>query len=263
MFWLCPKKTVAAVTDVVPYASSALYLIYGMDGNGATSYEIDNGAVATFWCGQHFDLDGKHYYTGFAYATPNKYGRDAEETFPDPDQGVSISQATFLLVAPGSERPWMLFHAQQYVGTFGTHECADTRDEKRPTQSFVLSNGHLLLAVPTSSFNNGVSSTAFALFTFDPVKNDLGDYQGWTYHGTLAAGEDNGASSDEEGSVPHVSSTGSLRVHPASDALMPTLEVVLQGTVVAGSGKARVLDAADAVRYGYDEASVQYTPLGF
>ncbi|RJU09813.1 hypothetical protein XcmpCFBP7700_00165 [Xanthomonas campestris] len=256
------ENTVAAVTDVAPYAGSVLYLIYGMDGDGATSYEIDNGAVATFWCGQHFDLDGKHYYTGFAYATPNKYGSDAEETFADPGQGVSLSQATFLLVAPGSERPWMLFHAQQYVGTFGGYERADAHDEKRPTQSFVLSNGHLLLAVPTSSFSNGISSTGFAVLTFDPAKNDLGDYRGWVYRGTLAAGEDNGASADEQGNVPHASSTGSLRVHSDPGAVMPILEVVLQGTVVAGPGTTRALDATDTERYRYDATSGQYIPAG-
>lgn len=42
-------NTVASATEVAPYAGSVLYLIYGVDGDGATSYEIDNGAVATFW----------------------------------------------------------------------------------------------------------------------------------------------------------------------------------------------------------------------
>ncbi|UUE99652.1 hypothetical protein NDY24_07920 [Xanthomonas hortorum pv. pelargonii] len=74
-------NTVASATEVAPYAGSVLYLIYGVDGDGATSHEIDNGAMATFWGGQHFDLDGRHYYTGFAYATPNKYGNDEAETF--------------------------------------------------------------------------------------------------------------------------------------------------------------------------------------
>ncbi|MEA9557167.1 hypothetical protein VC273_14980 [Xanthomonas nasturtii] len=255
------EKAVVAVTDVAPYAVSVLYLIYGIDGDGATSYEIDNGAVATFWCGQHFELEGKHYYTGFAYASPNKYGNDPAETFPDPGQGVSISQATFQLVAPGSERPWMLFHAQQHVGTFGGYERADAFDDKRPTQSFVLNNGHLLLAVPTSSFSNGVTSNGLALFTFDPYKNDLGDYQGWVYRGTLPAGEDNGASVDEEGGVPHVTSTGNLRVQFDTDAPMPALEVALQGTAIAGSGEIRVLGAGDIVRYGYDQPSGQYVPV--
>ncbi|CAD0354939.1 hypothetical protein [Xanthomonas hortorum] len=254
-------NTVASATEVAPYAGSVLYLIYGVDGDGATSYEIDNGAVATFWGGQHFDLDGRHYYTGFAYATPNKYGNDEAETFPDPGVGVSISQATFLLTAPGTERPWMLFHAQQYVGTFGGYERADTFDDTRAWQSFVLSNGHLLLAVATSSFSNGVTSNGFALFTFDPNKNDLGDYQGWVYRGTLAAGEDNGPSSDEEGGVPHVVSTGILSVTPDPAATMPALQVVLQGTVIAGPGKTRMLDATDIARYRYDQASGQYLPM--
>ncbi|SOU05589.1 hypothetical protein [Xanthomonas arboricola] len=254
------NDTQVAVTVAPPYPGSVLYLIYGTDGDGALSYEIDNGAVASFWHGQHFDLDGKHYYTGFAYATPNKYGNDEAETFPDPGEGVSISQATFLLTAPDSERPWRLFHAQQYVGRFGGDERADAVDETRKPQRHLLDNGHLLLAVPTSSFGNGVTSFGFALFTFDPDKNDLGDYQGWVYRGTLAAGEDNELSSDEEGSVPHVSSRGTLSFQPVPGERMPALHVALQGTVISGPGQVRMLDASDAVVYVYDQASDQYLP---
>lgn len=250
----------AVATEAPPYPGSVLYLIYGMDGDGALSYEIDNGAVASFWYGQHFDLGGKHYYTGFAYATPNKYGNDDAETFPDPGEGVSISQATFLLTAPGSERPWMLFHAQQYVGSFGGYERADAIDETRKPQQHVLDNGQLLLAVPTSSFGNGITSLGFALFTFDPDKNDLGDYQGWVYRGTVAAGEDNEASSDEEGTVPHVSSVGTLSFQAVPGEPMPALHVALRGTAIAGPGRARMLDASDTVAYAYDQASGQYQP---
>ncbi|MBN6113114.1 hypothetical protein [Xanthomonas bonasiae] len=250
----------AVATEAPPYPGSVLYLIYGIDGDGALSYEIDNGAVASFWHGQHFDLGGKHYYTGFAYATPNKYGNDDTETFPDPGEGVSISQATFLLTAPGSERPWMLWHAQQYVGSFGGYERADALDETRKPQQHVLDNGHLLLAVPTSSFGNGVTSASFALFTFDPDKNDLGDYRGWVYLGTVAAGEDNEASSDEEGVVPHVSSVGTLSFETVPGEPMPALRVALSGTAIAGPGRARMLDASDAVVYAYDQASGQYLP---
>ncbi len=250
----------AVATEAPPYPGSVLYLIYGIDGDGALSYEIDNGAVASFWHGQHFDLDGKHYYTGFAYATPNKYGNDQAETFPDPGEGVSISQATFLLTAPGSERPWMLLHAQQYVGTFGAYERADALDETCKPQHQVLDNGHLLLAVPTSSFGNGVTSAGFALFTFDPDKNDLGDYEGWVYRGTVAAGEDNEASSDEEGVVPHVSSIGTLSFQPVPGEPMPAVQVTLSGTAIAGPGRARMLDVSDAVVYAYDQTSGQYLP---
>ncbi|MBB4598216.1 hypothetical protein [Xanthomonas arboricola] len=254
------NDTQVAVTVAPPYPGSVLYLIYGMDGDGALSYEIDNGAVASFWHGQHFDLDGKHYYTGFAYATPNKYGNDEAETFPDPGEGVSISQATFLLTAPDSERPWRLFHAQQYVGRFGGDERADAVDETRKAQRHILDNGHLLLAVPTSSFGNGVTSFGFALFTFDPDKNDLGGYQGWVYRGTLAAGEDNELSSDAEGSVAHVSSRGTLSFQPVPGGRMPAMQVVLQGTVLSGPGQVRMLDASDAVIYVYDQTSGQYLP---
>jgi hypothetical protein len=250
----------AVANEAPPYPGSVLYLIYGRDGDGALSYEIDNGAVASFWYGQHFELGGKHYYTGFAYATRGKYGNGDEETFSSPGEGVSLSQATFVLTAPGSERPWMIFHAQRYVGAFGSYERADAVDEKRKPQQHVLDNGQLLLAVPTSSFGNGVTSFGFALFTFDPDKNDLGDYQGWVYRGTVAAGEDNEASSDEEGVVPHVSSAGTLSFQPALGAALPDVHVALRGTAIAGPGRARMLDASDAVVYAYDQASGQYLP---
>jgi hypothetical protein len=250
----------AVASEAPPYPGSVLYLIYGIDGDGALSYEIDNGAVASFWCGQHFDLGGKHYYTGFAYATPNKYGSDDSETFPNPGEGVSISQATFRLIAPGTERPWMLLHAQQFVGSFGAYERADAVDETRKPQQHVLDNGHLLLAVPTSSFDNGVTSLGFALFTFDPDKHDLGGYQGWVYRGTVAAGEDNEASSDADGVVPHVSSLGTLQFSPVPGAALPDVHVALRGTAIAGPSRARLLDASDTVVYAYDQASEQYLP---
>ncbi|CTP82966.1 hypothetical protein A6R71_14130 [Xanthomonas translucens pv. arrhenatheri] len=250
----------AVATEAPPYPVSVLYLIYGIDGDGAISYEIDNGAVASFWCGQQFDLGGKHYYTGFAYATRGKYGNDDEDTFPGPDESVSLSQATFVLTDPGSERPWTVFHAQRYVGAFGSYERADAVDEKREPQQHVLDNGHLLLALPTSSFGNGVTSAGFALFTFDPNKNELGGYEAWVYRGTVAAGEDNEASSDEEGVVPHVSSVGTLRFQPLTGEPMPAVQIALSGTAIAGPGRARMLDASDVVLYAYDQASGQYLP---
>ncbi|MBC3970964.1 hypothetical protein [Xanthomonas translucens] len=244
----------------VPAPGQVLADIYGMKGDGSASYTIDNNALASFWYGYRFDLGGKQYYTGFANAGPEKYGKSEEETTPDPAVGVSISQATYVLDSTDGKPTWTLFHAQQWAGDFGSNEKADTLDQKRKPQSTETKDGHLLLALPTSSFGNGVTSAGFALFTFDPNKNELGGYEGWVYRGTVAAGEDNEASSDEEGLVPHVSSVGTLRFQPVPGEPLPAVQVALSGTAIAGPGRARMLDASDAVRYAYDQASGQYLP---
>ena len=44
-----------------PSPSSALYLIYQKDGDGADSYEVENGSWTTYWYGYQFDLDGRQY----------------------------------------------------------------------------------------------------------------------------------------------------------------------------------------------------------
>jgi hypothetical protein len=247
------------VATEVPAPGRVLDAIYGQKGDGSASYAIDNGAVASFWYGYRFDLGGRHYYTGFANATSEKYG-NSEQTTPDPAVGVSISQATYVLDSARGKPAWTLFHAQQWAGDFGGNERADTLDHKRTPQRTQTKGGHLLLALPTSSFGNGVVSAGFALFTFDPDKNDLGDYQGWTYRGTVAAGEDNQASSDAEGIVPYVSSVGTLRLQTLPGDAMPAVHVALSGTAIAGPGRARLLDASDAVVYACDSASGQYLP---
>jgi hypothetical protein len=241
----------------VPVPGRVLDDIYGHKVDGSASYTIDNNALASFWYGDRFDLGGKHYYTGFANAGPGKYGKPEEEN-PDPAVGVSISQATYVLDRADGKPTWTLFHAQRWVGDFGSNEKADTLDQKRKPQSTQTKDGHLLLALPTSSFGNGVTSAGFALFTFDPNKNELGGYEAWVYRGTVAAGEDNEASSDEEGVVPHVSSVGTLRFQPLPGEPMPAVQIALSGSAIAGPGRARMLDASDAVLYAYDQASGQY-----
>ncbi|MBO9829568.1 hypothetical protein J7373_15050 [Xanthomonas sp. A2111] len=250
----------AAAPEVPPDAGSVLYLIYGWDGDGAVSYEIDNGAVVNFWGGQHVELDGKQYYTGFSYATPGHYGIDDAETFPNPGEGVSLGAATFLLTTPGGERPWMVLHAQRYVGSFGAYARADAFDSSRAPQQHALGDGRLLLAVPTTRFGNGITEAGFAVFVFDPNRHDLGDYRSWVYCGTVAAGEDNEAASDPDGVVPHVSSTGTLEFQTVPGQRMPALRVALHGTAIAGPGRARLLDASDVLQYAFDPDSGQYRP---
>ncbi|NIK39442.1 hypothetical protein FHY12_001727 [Xanthomonas arboricola] len=249
----------ATVDAEVPAPGHVLADIYGMKGDGSESYTIDNGALASFWYGYRFDLGGKQYYTGFANAGPGKYGKSEEEDSPDPAVGVSISQATYVLDDAGGKPAWVLFHAQQWAGDFGGNEKADTLDQKRKPQRTETKDGHLLLALPTTRFANGVSSLGFALFSFDPNKNDMGDYKGWVYLGTVATGEDNSAACDDEGNMKCASSTGTLSFEPGGGS-MPTLRVAMSGTAIAGPGEVRSLGAADVVTYTYDAAKHQYTP---
>ncbi|CAD7727515.1 hypothetical protein LMG31886_39970 [Xanthomonas hydrangeae] len=245
----------------VPAPGRVLEDIYGQKGDGSASYAIDNGAVASFWYGHRFDLGGKHYYTGFANASPEKYGKSEEEDVPDPAVGVSISQATYVLDSADGKPTWTLFQAQLWAGDFGGNEKADTLDQKRKSQSTETNDGHLLLAVPTTGFNDGVTSSGFAMFTFDPNKNDLGDYKGWVYLGTLATGEDNSAACDDEGSMKCATSTGTLSFETPKSGAMPILRVAMHGTAIAGPGKVGTLGANDAVTYTYDAAKQAYMPL--
>ncbi|OAX54029.1 hypothetical protein [Xanthomonas graminis] len=242
----------------VPAPGQVLADIYGMKGDGSASYTIDNNALASFWYGYRFDLDGKHYYTGFANAGPGKYGKPEEEN-PDPAVGVSISQATYVLDSADGKPTWTLFHAQQWAGDFGSNEKADTLDQKRKPQSTQTKDGHLLLALPTTHFADGITSSGFAVFTFDPNKNDLGDYKGWVYLGTVATGEDNGAACDDQGTMKCASSTGTLSFEPGNGPL-PSLRVAMSGTAIAGPGKVRTLGPADVATYTYDQAKSKYTP---
>ena len=258
---MSPAAQPQHVAVEVPTPGKVLNDVYGMKGDGSESYTIDNGATATFWYGYRFDLGGKHYYTGFANAGPGKYGKSEEEDIPDPNVGVSISQTTYVLDETGGKPTWTLFHAQQWAGDFGANERADPLDEKRKPQSTQTKDGHLLLAVPTTRFATGVTLSGFAIFTFDPNKNDLGDYKGWVYLGTVVTGDDNSAACDDEGTMKCVTSTGTLSFEPAKSGRMPSLRVVMQGTTVSGPGKIRTLGANDAVTYTYDAAKQAYTPL--
>ncbi|KTF40004.1 hypothetical protein [Xanthomonas translucens] len=243
----------------VPAPGQVLADIYGMKGDGSASYTIDNNALASFWYGYRFDLGGKQYYTGFANAGPEKYGKSEEKTTPDPAVGVSISHATYVLDSTDGKPTWTLFHAQQWAGDFGSNEKADTLDQKRKPQSTETKDGHLLLALPTTHFADGITSSGFAVFTFDPNKNDLGDYKGWVYLGTVATGEDNGAACDDQGTMKCASSTGTLSFEPGSGPVQ-NLRVAMSGTAIAGPGKVRTLGPADVATYTFDQAKGKYTP---
>ena len=247
----------ASVYVPPPPPGRVLADVYGEKGDGSASYALEDKTVVSFWRGETYEVGGKRYYTGFAYHAPKS---DGDDDLPDPEAGVGITQSTYLADTVNGKQTWTLYYAQPDVGTFGGYGKPDSPDKTRATQRYAMKNGHLLLAIPTSRFADGVKSTGFAILTFDPAKNDLGYYKGWQYLGTAATGEDNGAACDDEGAMKCAVSTGTLNFVAPKSGVMPTLQIAMQGKVVSGPGKTRTLGASDTRTHVYDSAAKHYTP---
>ena len=243
-----------------PSPSSALYFIYQKDGDGALSYEVENGSWTTYWYGYQFDLDGKHYYTGFAYDTPFKFSKAEQESEPAPETKATITQSTFLLTAPGTDKPWTFQGSDRSVGEFGAYEKGNEIDDKREPQHYRTPGGNLLLAIPTWYLASGTRISSFDLLVFNPHERTRTDQQRWVYVGNIAVGADNGAACDEEdgGKIACASSAGTLSFVPQAQDDLPLLRVARSGTEIAAGGKLRMLGPADSAEYRYDAASKQY-----
>ena len=72
-----------------PSADSVLYFIYQRDGDGAVSYKVDGGATVSYWYGHAFELNGKHYFTGFGSRSVGE-GPEGDNGMMDPEH-VAIS----------------------------------------------------------------------------------------------------------------------------------------------------------------------------
>ncbi|KAF1716010.1 hypothetical protein CSC74_12645 [Pseudoxanthomonas yeongjuensis] len=243
-----------------PSPSSALYFIYQKDGDGALSYEVENGSWTTYWYGYQFDLDGKHYYTGFAYDTPFKFSKAEQESEPAPETKATIAQSTFLLTAPGTDKPWTFQGSDRSVGEFGAYEKGNEIDDKREPQSYRTPGGNLLLAIPTWYLASGTRISSFDLLVFNPHELTKTDQQRWVYVGNVVVGADNGAACDEEdgGKIACASSAGTLSFVPQAQDDLPLLRVARSGTEIAEGGKLRTLGPADSAEYRYDANSKQY-----
>lgn len=243
-----------------PSPDSVLYFIYQKDGDGSTFYEVDYGSWVGYWYGYQFDFDGKRYFTGFGYKTPEKLGEEEQDTLTDPEGKVAISQATFLLETKGGKTAWSLVEMDGFVGEFGANEKPSAVDPARQPQSYQTQDGRFLLAVPTTDFSTGVKTAGFALFVFDPQEREPLRDQHWAYVGTIAAGEDNSTACDEGRVMPCVASKGVLAFKPADDGGLPTLQVALSGTTIDAPGKTRALGPADTITYDYDMGQGSYQP---
>jgi hypothetical protein len=241
-----------------PSADSVLYFIYQRDGDGAVSYKVDGGATVSYWYGHAFDLNGKHYFTGF--------GSKTEGEGPEADDGmmelghVAISQATFTRVDKDGKSEWSKPDTDGYVGEFGKNDQPEEIDSARKAQSHETQDGRYLLAIPTRDFTNGVSTQMFALFLFDPDDKDALSFRKWGYVGSVPVGGDNSAACDGGQVMPCSVSTGVLSFEAATEGGLPSVKVVPSGDTNAGPGKVRALGPADAVTYRFDANAGRYTP---
>ena len=243
-----------------PSPSSALYFIYQKDGDGALSYEVENGSWTTFWYGYQFELDGKHYYTGFAYDTPFKFSKAEQEREPAPETKATITQSTFVLTSPGTDKPWSFQGSDRAVGEFGGYEKGNEADDTREAVSYRTPGGNLLLAIPTWYLASGTRISSFDLLVFNPHELIRTDEQRWVYVGNVVVGADNGAACDEEEAAKIVcaKSAGTLSFVPLAQDEFPLLRVARSGTEIVEGGTTRTLGPADTTEYRYDAATRQY-----
>ncbi|MBO9519605.1 MAG: hypothetical protein J7493_16200 [Porphyrobacter sp.] len=241
-----------------PSPALVLGSIYQAGGSiGDTSpLPLENGSEANFWYGHEFELNGKRYYTGFAYNTPAKYSR--EESYPAPDAQVTLTQATFVLRENDGEPAWSFEGAEPYIGEFGSYENADTVDAARQVKSHATVDGRLLLAIPTKVFHSGNSSLSYALFLFVPGEQPDVDAKSWTYLGSVAAGEENSAACDDGIVMPCISSIGTLTFTQRRGGGLPDIRIAMTGTTIKARNTARKLGPEDAVSYSYDSQTKTY-----
>lgn len=261
-----PRQDVPPVTTPAPpkmaaqppSPSSMLYLIYQKDGDGALSYEVDDGAVATWWFGHAFDLGGRHWYTGFAYNTPEIYGPKDENAVPGPGDKVNITAATLFKDSAGSDKEWTIDSAYPTIGEFGAYERAGEIDKTRKIESRETGDGRMVLAVPVTFFSNGINSFEYEIFLFDPADMNLDANYGrqrWAYIGNINAGEDNElACSSESGPVQCYKRKGTLTFSKPDQNGLPLILITMQAEGADAAAN------AGTTEYRYDAGQKQYQP---
>lgn len=257
-----PLSRQAAPAVEPPDAPTVMASIFQIDGKGETTYEVENGRIATYWFGHAYESEGTRYYTGFAWQTAPRYATPADaesQEEPGPGTRVNLAEATFVLADPASDKPWKFRGMEPTIGEFGAYERGEEVDTRRKPREHRTPAGKLLLAVPTTSFDNGITSDGYALLVFNPerLKNDI-DGDVWTYVGSLLTGEDNSAACADGDVMPCTSSTGELVFSQDGRQDMPTVTVKPSGTTISGPNKTRQLGAADVTAYAFDAASKAY-----
>lgn len=242
-----------------PDAAAVLYAIHQADSKGAPSLEVANGSIATYWFGHAFEMEGARYYTGFVWETRERYGKPGEDDIA-PDTQVNLAEATFILDQTSAQGVWKFRGMEPTIGEFGAYERAPEVDTRRKPREFRTATGKLVLAVPTESFENGITISAYTLLVFTPPeqRKDESKDNVWAYAGSVLAGEDNGPACADGDVMPCTRSEGELVFSANGTAELPRVTVQFSGTTIAGPGKTRKLGAADAITYDYDETRKTY-----
>ncbi|BDU19834.1 hypothetical protein [Dyella sp. GSA-30] len=228
--------------------------IYDKEGDGSSAYAVANGAWAHYWYGHAFQLNGKQYFTGFVYKTANHYGKDTANALPNPETKATIAQATF----EKSSSAWTMVTADRYIGEFGGSEKGDPISKNGSAQTFQLSDGNALLAVPTqASMGEGQNQQGAELFLLDAKKRS------WAYVGRVAVGEDNAdncADSAKNADLPPCwKYSGKVEFVAQAGSPMPSIHVAMQGTTYGAAGsQVRKLTDADSADYRFDAKANVY-----
>ncbi|MCD9030010.1 hypothetical protein LDO26_17610 [Luteimonas sp. BDR2-5] len=239
-----------------PSPDSVLYFVYERDGDGAHTFQVEDGDVVSYWYGYSFDLKGEHYFTGFTSRSVGSDGPLSDGTTMEPGR-VAIGQVTLVRSDRSGQAGWSRIAADGYVGEFGQSDQPEAVDESRRAVSHELSDGRLLLAVPTRLFDDGVAVFAYAILVFDRNGAPQAPFRLWSYAGTIQAGSDNSAAC-EGGVLTCAASTGQLSFEPAAEGALPRIRVALSGETVSGPGHTRALRPEDALVFDFDTNAERY-----
>lgn len=249
----------ASAQTAVPDAASVLYAIHQVDSKGADTADVANGSVATYWFGHAFELDGAPYYTGFVWETAERYGKPGEDDV-GPMTTVNLAEATFIRDPASPSNPWKFRGMEPTIGEFGAYERPPEVDTRRKPLEYRTAAGKLLLAVPTETFDNGITISGYTLLVFTPPekRQDEAKDKVWAYAGEVIAGEDNGPACADGDVMPCTRSEGELVFSATGTADLPRVTVQFSGNTISGPGKTRKLGPADAVIYAYDATRKAY-----
>ena len=233
--------------EAPPRPGDVLYMIYGIDGDGASSYPVQNGSVATYWAGHEFTFGGKRYFTGFAYNTPQKFNGD---TKVDPDAGVTLTEATFELRDPGTAKPWMFIGNEYWIGDYGMMEHGPKFDGSRQILEYLVDERKLLIAIPSIDGEApDLIQQHYQLFSYSPAPPKNVEGKRWNYLGQVLVGEDYTAVCKAHPDLSCAKWTAALKFEGNAHGT-PTINLVPEGTVIDDdTGESRKVDRREAPIY--------------
>ncbi|WP_124665686.1 hypothetical protein [Burkholderia sp. Bp8998] len=237
-----------------PGPGEVLHMIYLVEGDGTSSYPVQNGSIATYWAGHAFTLNGKRYFTGFAYNTSEKYNGN---TKVDPSAGVTLTEATFELRDPGTAKPWAFVGNEYWIGEYGLMEKGPRFDGSRKVLEQRVDNGKILIAIPSVDGEApNLIQTHYELFSYRPAPPVHTEDKRWNYLGKILVGEDYSATCKARPDLACTKWTGDVAFLPAKAGEMPGIRMVPHGTTVDdNTGESRPIGANDIQIYAFRNGS--------